>query len=206
MSPPVIIVGLGNPGSRYDHTPHNLGFEVLDFFAAARGIRFRRAFGLPARVCSWQSDGPRIRLIKPTTFMNRSGVAVKKALKRWKCGPENLLVVFDDVELPLGQLRLKARGGGGGHNGMASIIQELDNRTDFARLRLGAGPRPPGDQLIDYLLNPWASELNDAVECLRQSGSEALAAILEQGVEASMNHLNRRGAVPAATQPQGTEL
>ena len=194
MTPPVIIVGLGNPGPTYDRTPHNLGFEVLDRFAEDRGLRFRRAFGLPARVCSWQSDGPRIRLIKPMTFMNRSGFAVRKALKRWKCGPENLLVVFDDVELPVGQLRLKARGGGGGHNGMASIIQELDNRTDFARLRLGAGPRPSGDQLIEYLLNPWAPELEETVDNLRTKGTEALATILEEGVEASMNILNRREA------------
>jgi PTH1 family peptidyl-tRNA hydrolase len=193
MDRPWIIVGLGNPGPRYDHTPHNLGFEVLDRFASTKGLRFKRSFLLPARGVSWQKSDPHFCLIKPTTFMNRSGLAVKKALKRWKCGPERLLVVYDDVELPLGSLRLKGKGGAGGHNGMTSIVQELDNRTDFARLRLGAGPRPPGDQLVDYLLNPWNPEVSSDVEALREKGAAALDTILREGVEASMNILNRKG-------------
>lgn len=192
MDRPLIIVGLGNPGPQYHQTPHNLGFEVLDRFAESRGLRFRRSFRLPAWGCSWQKTPPHFHLIKPTTFMNRSGVAVKKALKRWKCGPEHLLVVFDDVEIPLGSLRLKTRGGSGGHNGMASIVQELGQQTHFARLRLGAGPRPPGDRLVEYLLSPWEPGRTTQVDDLRQRGVEALQTILERGVEASMNQLNQR--------------
>ncbi len=195
---PLLIVGLGNPGPEYDQTPHNLGFEVLDVLAASKDLRFRRAFGLPARVASWQKAQPHIRLLKPVTFMNRSGVAVRKACRRWKCGPEQLLVVFDDVELPLGTLRLKKKGGGGGHNGMASIIQELDNRTDFARLRVGVGPRPSGDQLVDYLLNPWNPEDAAKVENVRRKGAEALEIILRDGVDRAMNSLNQREHVSHA--------
>lgn len=192
MSSPVILVGLGNPGPQYDHTPHNLGFEVLDRFAQDKGLRFRSTFLLPARGTSWQKPPSRIHLLKPTTYMNRSGVAVRKALKRWKCGPEQLLVIYDDVELPLGTLRLKKKGGAGGHNGMSSIFQELDNRTDFARLRLGAGPRPPGEQLVDYLLSPWDPEQDSMVNELREKGAAALDLILQEGVDNAMNILNRR--------------
>lgn len=192
MTRPLIIVGLGNPGPKYDHTPHNLGFEVLDAFAASKHLRFRRAFGLPGRVVSWQKSDPRFHLLKPTTYMNRSGDAVRKALRRWKSGPEELLVVYDDVELPLGTLRLKKKGGAGGHNGMSSIIQDLDNRNDFARLRLGAGPRPSGDQLVDYLLSPWSQELNNQVTSLRLKGAEALEILLHEGVDRAMNILNQR--------------
>jgi PTH1 family peptidyl-tRNA hydrolase len=189
---PWIIVGLGNPGPKYQHTPHNLGFEVLDVFAGNKELRFRRAFGLPARVAAWHKTEPHFRLLKPTTYMNRSGLAVCKALKRWKCGPEQLLVVFDDVELPLGTLRLKKKGGAGGHNGMTSIVQELDNRTDFARLRIGAGPRPSGDQLVETLLNPWKPELTAQVEELRAKGADALEIILQNGLDRAMNTLNQR--------------
>jgi len=192
MTGPLVIVGLGNPGPKYDRTPHNLGFEVLDRFGQEKDLRFRRAFGLPARVATWHNPHPRIRLVKPLTYMNRSGLAVKKALRRWKCGPEQLLVVFDDVELPLGTLRLKKKGGAGGHNGMSSIVQELDNRTDFPRLRLGVGPRPPGDQLVDYLLSPWEPDLSTQVDDLIRKGADALEVIHREGVDRAMNILNRR--------------
>jgi len=194
MSGPWVIIGLGNPGPTYDNTPHNLGFEVLDLVAKQKVLRFRRSFGLPGRVASWQKTQPQIRLVKPTTFMNRSGLAVRKALRKWKCGPEQLLVVYDDVELPLGTLRLKKKGGAGGHNGMSSIVQELDNRKDFARLRLGVGPRPPGNQLVDYLLSPWNEEQAAIVADLQQKGAEALEIILREGVDRAMNILNQREA------------
>ena len=200
-----IIVGLGNPGPKYVHTPHNVGFEVLERFAEIRNRRFRRCFGLPAQGASWQEGDSRIRLLKPTTFMNGSGIAVRKALRRWKCGPENLLVVFDDVELPLGTIRLRQKGGTGGHNGMASIIRELDNQKDFARLRMGVGPRPSGDQLIEYLLSPWTPELEAKAESTRKLGTDALDIDLRKGVNAAMNILNRRGEHSGATEPQPKE-
>jgi PTH1 family peptidyl-tRNA hydrolase len=185
-----LIVGLGNPGDRYAGTPHNIGFEVLDQLALRTGLRFRRAFGLQAWASTWQGDRSRVRLLKPRTFMNRSGVAVRKALRRWRIRPEELLLVYDEVSLPLGQLRIRLKGGAGGHNGVTSVISELDNLTDIPRLRVGVGPRPPGDQLVDYLLGPWDPQLRSGVQALAGAGASALEMVCHQGVEAAMNHWN----------------
>ncbi|MGA0333197.1 MAG: aminoacyl-tRNA hydrolase [Kiritimatiellia bacterium] len=185
-----LVVGLGNPGERYDHTPHNIGFEVLDLLAERHQFRFRRAFGLQAWGAAWQVGGSTVRVLKPRTYMNRSGVAVRKAMRRWKVSPEELLLVFDDVAFPLGRLRIRKRGSAGGHNGVTSVIRELDNLEDFPRLRLGVGPRPPGDQLIDYLLSPWKPEQAPQVAALREQGADALERILRDGVTPSMNFLN----------------
>ncbi|WFB36085.1 aminoacyl-tRNA hydrolase [Kiritimatiellota bacterium B12222] len=185
-----LVVGLGNPGPRYDHTPHNIGFEVLDTLAERHHLRFRRAFGLQAWGATWQVEGSTVRVLKPRTFMNRSGVAVRKAMRRWKISPEEMLLVFDDVAFPVGRLRIRKKGGAGGHNGVTSVIQELDNLEDFPRLRLGVGPRPSGDKLIDYLLGPWSPEQADAVSELREQGADALERILRDGVTPSMNHFN----------------
>lgn len=196
MSSIRLIVGLGNPGERYENTPHNIGFEVLDRLAAEEGLRFRRAFGLQSGVSTWHVAGSRIRLLKPRTFMNASGVAVRKAVKRWKLPPEQVLLVYDEVSLPLGRLRIRPRGGAAGHNGVASVIRELDNMTDFPRLRLGVGPRPSGDKLIDYLLGRWDADKAPLVEAERRLGVSALRAVAREGVETAMNTFN---AAQAAT-------
>ena len=185
-----LIVGLGNPGERYRNTPHNIGFEALDTLAERHELRFRRAFGLQAWGATWQREGSKVRILKPRTFMNRSGVAVRKAMRRWKISSEEMLLVFDDVAFPLGKLRIRKKGGAGGHNGVTSVIRELDNLEDFPRLRLGVGPRPSGDKLIDYLLGPWNPEVFDAVSKLRETGADALERILREGVTPSMNHFN----------------
>ena len=190
VASPRLIVGLGNPGERYAHTPHNIGFDVLDRLAVEEGLRFRRAFGLQAWASSWHGTGPLLYLLKPRTYMNRSGVAVRKALRRWKLSPEQVLLVYDEVSLPLGRLRIRPRGGAAGHNGVTSVIQELDNLTDFPRLRLGVGPRPPGDQLISYLLGSWDADKASEVDALCQLGVSALRAIVRDGVEPAMNQFN----------------
>ncbi|MDF3129422.1 aminoacyl-tRNA hydrolase [Kiritimatiellaeota bacterium B1221] len=185
-----LIVGLGNPGERYRNTPHNIGFEVLDTLAGRHQFRFRRAFGLQAWGATWQVGGSTVRVLKPRTFMNHSGVAVRKAMRRWKISPEEMLLVFDDVAFPVGRLRIRKRGGAGGHNGVTSVIQELDNLEDFPRLRLGVGPRPSGDKLIDYLLGAWHPEKETEVSRLREQGADALERILREGLTPSMNHFN----------------
>jgi PTH1 family peptidyl-tRNA hydrolase len=190
VASPRLIVGLGNPGEHYAHTPHNIGFDVLDRLAVEEGLRFRRAFGLQAWASSWHGAGPLLYLLKPRTYMNRSGVAVRKALRRWKLSPEQVLLVYDEVSLPLGRLRIRPRGGAAGHNGVTSVIQELDNLTDFPRLRLGVGPRPPGDQLISYLLGSWDADKASEVDALCQLGVSALRAIVRDGVEPAMNQFN----------------
>jgi len=185
-----LVVGLGNPGERYRHTPHNIGFEVLDTLAERHQFRFRRAFGLQAWGATWQVGGSSVRVVKPRTYMNRSGVAVRKAMRRWKISPEELLLVFDDVAFPLGRLRIRKKGSAGGHNGVTSVIRELNNVEDFPRLRLGVGPRPSGDKLIDYLLGSWSPEQETQVAKLREQGADALERILRDGLTPSMNILN----------------
>jgi PTH1 family peptidyl-tRNA hydrolase len=185
-----LVVGLGNPGERYEHTPHNIGFEVLDEMAIRQQLRFRRAFGLQAGGATWHVGGSAVRVFKPRTYMNRSGVAVRKALRRWKIQPEEMLLVYDDVDLPLGRLRIRKRGSAGGHNGVTSVIQELDNIEDFPRLRLGVGPRPSGDRLISFLLSRWSPESETKVAELREQGAQALERILRDGLAPAMNHFN----------------
>jgi PTH1 family peptidyl-tRNA hydrolase len=194
MSEIRLIVGLGNPGERYENTPHNIGFEVLDRLAEREGLRFRRAFGLQAWVSTWHVNGSAVKLLKPRTFMNGSGIAVRKALRRWKLKPEDMLLIYDEVSIPLGRLRIRKKGSAGGHNGVTSVISECNNLTDFPRLRLGVGPRPPGDQLVDYLLGTWENGVMERVDALRDAGVTALDKVMSLGVDRAMNECNTASA------------
>jgi len=185
-----LVVGLGNPGAQYQNTPHNIGFEVLDLMAEQAGARFRRGFGLQAWVSTWHRDPSALRLLKPRTFMNRSGDSVGRALRRWKLPPEQMLLVYDDLELPLGRLRLRKRGSAGGHNGVTSVIRALGDSTEFPRLRIGVGPRPPGADLIRHVLSPWPDETREAVQAARQRAAEAVEAVLTDGFDKAMNIFN----------------
>lgn len=185
-----LVVGLGNPGSLYENSPHNIGFEVLDELAERAGARFRRGFGLRAWVSTWQRDPSALRLLKPRTYMNRSGDSVSRALRRWKLSPEEILLVYDDLELPLGRLRLRKRGSAGGHNGVTSVIRELGDSQEFPRLRVGVGPRPPGADLVRYVLSPWPEEVRDTVEAARRRAADAVEAVLTDGFDKAMNNFN----------------
>ncbi len=185
-----MVVGLGNPGAEYGNTPHNIGFEVLDTLAGRHGLRFRRALGLPAWDAVWQKGDSSFLLLKPRTFMNESGRAVARAMAAEKLSPEQVLVVYDDLALPLGRMRLRKNGSAGGHNGVSSVIQSLGGRQDFPRLRVGVGPRPPGDALVSYVLSPWPKDLTETVETSRERGADALEHLLREGFDATMNLYN----------------
>ncbi len=185
-----LVVGLGNPGRIYRDTPHNIGFEVLDLLAARQNLRFKRGFGLRSWVSTWHREPSPVRLLKPRTFMNRSGEAVARAVRKWKLSPENVLIVYDDLELPLGRLRLRKRGSAGGHNGITSVIRGLEDSQEFPRLRIGVGPRPPGEELIRYVLSPWKDEVQKQVEESRNRAADAVTFVLEGDFEAAMNQFN----------------
>jgi PTH1 family peptidyl-tRNA hydrolase len=122
--------------------------------------------------------------------MNRSGEAVAKAVRRWNLSPENVLIVYDDLELPLGRLRLRKRGSAGGHNGVTSVIRCLGDSQEFPRLRIGVGPRPSGEELIRYVLSPWREEHTQRVEEVRNRAADAVTAVLQGDFEAAMNQFN----------------
>lgn len=185
---PRMIAGLGNPGPRYRQTRHNLGFEVVSELARRWNVRMDRL------VCN-ASLGRRndeVLLVQPQTYMNRSGYALRCLAEREGCPPERILVVYDEVSLPLGRLRLRPGGSPGGHRGMESVLQNL--RTErVPRLRLGIAPRDaeiPGDELVDYVLEPWRADEVAAVETMIDRAADACESWLADGVETTMNRYN----------------
>lgn len=183
-----LIVGLGNPGREYSQTRHNIGFMLLDRLAVKLGVRFSR---VQNRALVTRADYKNCRLIlaKPQTYMNLSGQAVSALQRFYKIPLDNLMVTYDEVDLPFGTLRLRPKGGSAGHRGMRSIIQHLASE-DFPRLRLGVG-RPPGRmQAADYVLQDFAKDELAELPFMLDTGVEALLVYLSEGIEAAMNHYN----------------
>jgi PTH1 family peptidyl-tRNA hydrolase len=182
-----LIVGLGNPGARYARSRHNLGFVIAERFAHAHTLDFaRRRFN--AEVAEGTIDDARVMVAKPQTFMNLSGAAVGKLFKFYKIAPRDLLVIYDDLDLPLGKMRLRARGSAGGHHGIESIIARTGT-SDFPRLRVGIG-RPNPDADVDHVLGNFEE---DERELMEETFARAVAAIdvwLRDGIDAAMNQFN----------------
>ena len=188
-----LIVGLGNPGIKYAFTRHNAGFLVIDELASRSKARLREVRGQSCIARTFVA-GREVILAKPLTFMNRSGIAVAALLRLFSLGRENLLVVYDDLDLPSGRIRLRASGGSGGHKGMASIIALLQSE-EIARLRLGIG-RPDsseesiGGSEIDYVLSPFSpAEEKIVLEAVLRA-ADAVEVFLTRGLEEAMNRYN----------------
>jgi PTH1 family peptidyl-tRNA hydrolase len=185
-----VIAGLGNPGEAYRGSRHNAGHLVVAGLAAEYGIRLAAGRGdFMSGVGSIL--GVRAELVLPLCYMNRSGDAVRDALAASGAVPEDLLVVCDDVDLPLGQLRFRRSGGDGGHNGLGSIIERLSTDA-FARLRLGVGRPPEGAETSDYVLDRFLPEEEAAVRDMTRRAADAVALMLKRGLEVAMNEYNRR--------------
>lgn len=185
-----LLVGLGNPGSRYAQTRHNAGFLVLEEFARGAGAGFtRREHG--ARTLRLRLDGEEVILAKPQTYMNASGAAVAPLVRQYRVPLERLVVVADDLDLPLGVLRLRPGGGSGGHHGLDSIIAALGTNA-FPRLRLGVG-RPDGDA-IDHVLGRFTADEEPLFREAVARGAEALRVCVRDGLETAMNRFNRAPA------------
>lgn len=182
-----LIAGLGNPGARYTHSRHNVGFMVADRFVKAHDMKFlRRRFN--AEVAEGEVAGTRVMVIKPQTFMNSSGEAVGKFFSFYKVAPQDLLVIYDDLDLPLGKLRLRPRGSAGGHHGMESIIARI-RTTDFPRLRVGIG-RPNPDADIDHVLGEFDEDEFRVMNETLQRGAQAVGVWLADGIAKAMNEYN----------------
>lgn len=186
-----LIVGLGNPGPEYAWTPHNLGFLVVDELAESAGIRVERPEA-KSYIGRGQLAGQEVLLAKPQTYMNVSGLAVWELAKRFECEPAaGLIVVYDDVALPWGMIRIRERGSAGGHNGLKSIIGALGT-DEFARVRMGVHPEYPVDDLAAYVLHPMRkAELESAAEMIEEAAS-AVELILAEGVHHAMSRFNKR--------------
>jgi PTH1 family peptidyl-tRNA hydrolase len=191
-----LIVGLGNPGPRYADTPHNAGFVVCDRFAAKHR--------LPAEVAKFQGLftrgkvlGHDVGVLKPQTYMNLSGESVAAALRYLPVEPADMLVVFDEMDIPSGKLRLRKAGGHGGHNGLRSIIEHLGS-SDFPRIRVGIGRPPAGREPTGHLLSKVQADERERYAATIELAVDALDAVIERGFEAAMNRFNGLPAVGAA--------
>ncbi len=186
------VVGLGNPGAQYAATRHNVGFLVAEAFAAAHDIRLRPVND-QVTVGRGVLAGDALWVAEPQGFMNCSGIAVQWLLSEAGGGPESLLVVHDDVDLPVGQVRLKRRGGHGGHNGVRSIIETLGT-DEFLRLKVGIGRPPTGSETVDYVLERFSRDEEPVVAGAVERGRDAVTVALTEGVVAAMNRFH-----PSAT-------
>ncbi len=191
-----LIVGLGNPDPEYQWTPHNLGFMAVDELAERGAIRVERPEG-KALVGRGKLAGEEILLAKPQTYMNLSGVSVRELLAKYELEPADLLVMWDEVQLPAGTFKIHPDGSAGSHNGAKSVIGSIGTQQ-FARLRLGCGPDHPVGSLRDYVLRPMKkAELEVASEMLGHVG-DAVELMLTQGLDAAMTKYNRRKQEPDA--------
>jgi PTH1 family peptidyl-tRNA hydrolase len=203
-----LIVGLGNPGAEYEFSPHNMGFAVVERLANRHAVRLTRK--------QWQSlcgklewsgrhggagEESTLWLIQPQTFMNLSGAAVKEWLAKTGSTPEEMLVVYDELDLPWGSIRIRPRGGSAGHHGLESIIGSIGS-PDFPRLRIGVSPERRGGDPVEYLLSPVKRSLRAEMDEIIDRAADAVEAILNHGVAKAMNQFNKRtpGAEPGAAE------
>ena len=191
-----LIVGLGNPGREYAHSRHNVGFWCLNRLARRHGITFSSR-GRLAAVGEGELAGQPVILAKPRTFVNLSDRAVSHLLQRYHLSPQQLLVVCDDLDLPLGRVRVRARGSHGGHRGMRSIVEAIGSQ-DFPRIRIGIGrPQVAGEPswvteaVVDYVLGPLTAEERRILDEAVATAGEAILCLLSEGVETAMNRYNR---------------
>ena len=184
-----LVVGLGNPGRKYERTRHNLGFLIIDQIATLRNVLVKRRL-CNALVGGWLNNGEEIWLAKPQVYMNRSGESVKELLRELNGSAKDLVVVYDDLDLPFGRIRIRPKGSAGGHRGVLSVMDSLGGEP-FFRLRVGIGRPPEGVEATDYVLQPFnAQEVAQLGEVV-STASEAVISLLSEGAEEAMKRFNR---------------
>ncbi|MFI5317693.1 MAG: aminoacyl-tRNA hydrolase [Myxococcota bacterium] len=195
----LLIVGLGNPGPRYAETPHNAGFAVCDRFVARHRIG-PAAAKFQGEFARGKALGQDVAVLKPQTFMNLSGESVSAALRYLPIAPGEVVVVFDEMDIPSGKLRLRRSGGHGGHNGLRSIIDALGS-SDFPRMRVGVGRPAEGREPTGHLLGKPRADERARLSATIELAVDALDAVISDGFEAAMNRFN--GLEPVGTEPAG---
>ena len=184
-----LVVGLGNPGDKYENTRHNVGFLTVDELAERARVPVQR-LKHRALTSTVELGGARVLLMKPVTYMNLSGEAVGEAARFYKIPPERVLVISDDVSLPIGKLRIRKGGSAGGHNGLKSIIQHLGT-DQFPRVRVGVGQKPhPDYDLADWVLGKFQGENKKVMDEAVKRAADAVECILKEGADRAMNRFN----------------
>lgn len=183
-----IIAGLGNPGKQYEGTRHNAGFMTLDVLAD----RYRIDVGEKAHkalIGKGVIEGNKVILVKPQTFMNLSGESIRSVLDYYKAEPSEFIVIYDDISLEPGNLRIRKKGSAGGHNGIKNIIAHLGTQ-EFPRVRVGVGAKPPRMDLADYVLGHFPKEERELMAQAFEDGASAAVSMITEGIDAAMNHYN----------------
>lgn len=184
-----LIAGLGNPGRQYEKTRHNMGFDTIDelidrYRIPQGGIAHKAMYG------KGMIAGEKVLAVKPLTYMNLSGEAIREYVNYYKMDPETeLIVIYDDIDLEPGQIRIRKKGSAGGHNGIKSIIAQIGTQN-FYRVKVGVGAKPKGWDLADYVLGRFSSEERELVDKAICDAADAVEMILKDGIEAAMNHYN----------------
>lgn len=191
-----MIIGLGNPGRQYDETRHNAGFMMVDRIAQSLGVAFSSMPKWQAHLCRTQTG---ILLVKPQTFMNVSGQSVGKIMRFHQWQPKDILVIYDDVALPLGTIRFREKGSAGGHNGIKSLIEHLGTQ-EFSRLKLGVGG-PKTGEMVGHVLGKFAPSERDELENMLATGLEAVQVALSQGMAIAANRFHKKSNPPRESTP-----
>ncbi len=183
-----LIAGLGNPGTEYAATRHNIGFDMVTYLGDQYHIPLRSREN-KAIVGKGVIGGQKVMLAQPQTFMNLSGESIRALLDYYKTDREKLVIIYDDISLPVGQVRVRPKGSAGGHNGIKNIIQHLGTE-EFARIRIGVGAKPEGGDLVKHVLGRFSREEEDMIRDVFALAEEALLAMLNEDVAAAMNRVN----------------
>lgn len=174
----MLLLGLGNPGNEYANTRHNAGFLALDAFANVLNESWKTSSQAKAELIETNVNGKKLVLVKPQTFMNRSGISARQAVETYKITAEEMIVLYDDVDLPFGTIRIRKGGSAGGHNGVKSLFEQLGTQ-DFWRIRIGIGEKPASYALEDYVLSPFTKGEREALEKINEEVVRLLQTILE---------------------------
>ncbi len=185
----IVIAGLGNPGRKFENTRHNVGFDTVDLLAWRHGIKITK-LKCKALVGEGIIENRRVLLVKPQTFMNSSGESIREIIEYYKVPVKNIIVIYDDVDLKPGKLRIRPKGSSGTHNGMKSVIYQIQS-DEFPRVRIGIGPKPDGWDLADYVLSRFKPEEREIVNKTITRAADAIEEMLRNGLEAAMNIYNR---------------
>lgn len=189
---PEVIIGLGNPEQKYDRTRHNIGFEIVDYLALKWGFSWQKNQKFNALICEGIAPNRRkMRLVKPLTYMNRSGQSVRAVLDWYKLSSDSILVIYDDMDLPFGRIRLRLEGSAGGHNGMKSIISHVGGQN-FPRFRIGIGKSGGKEETISHVLGKFSTTETKIIEELKIVTYDAINVSLKDGIEKAMSLYNQK--------------